>query len=418
MVRPTRRAGGLVLGAAILFAVGTNVQAGWVLVLAALLIGAAITGMILPARMVRGVGVERRAPAEASAGDAVEVDLVVSNRHRRSKLSLLIADRFIAPATVFVPVLERLGRSRVTTLRSPARRGVVEGDPVVVSSSAPFGVATARRRVPAEGRTVVFPRVVPIPRLAVLERPARPEPAARPAPRRGAGQDFLGTREYRTGDSLRHIHWPSTARHGTLIVREFEREEPRKLTILVDTWADAGIEGPESALDVACAAAASATSYALAQGAVVTLAAGLAGVVEVRTRAGRGEALELLAALRAPGNVPVDALGETVDPGDAVLIVAPTWAANAIRLPALCRSLRDLGADVQVVLVDAAAFGRSQEAALDPAGAGRMGAEAVSAGAAVARVGHAGRGDEGNEAGADLAAALSVPGGAPVGASR
>src|SRR5437870_13790172 len=69
MPRPTRRGAGLAFGACLLFLVGTNVQAGWLFVLGSLLLGAALTGFAFPARMVRGLEVERRAPAETFAGD-------------------------------------------------------------------------------------------------------------------------------------------------------------------------------------------------------------------------------------------------------------------------------------------------------------------------------------------------------------
>ena len=64
------RAAGLIVGALILFLVGTNVQAGWLFVIAALMLGAAVAGIALPARMVRGVEVTRRAAERAFQGDA------------------------------------------------------------------------------------------------------------------------------------------------------------------------------------------------------------------------------------------------------------------------------------------------------------------------------------------------------------
>ncbi len=401
MPRPRRRAVGLIGGAAILFLVGTNVQSGWVLTLAALLLGAAVTGWILPARQVRGIEVERRAPAEATAGEAVSVDLVIRNTTRRPKLSVLVTDPFIAPASAFVPSLGPRAHARASTPRAPARRGMVEGDPVVVSSSAPFGVATARRRVPAGGRTVIYPRVVPLGRVPLLDRPARTEPSPQTAPRHGAGGDFMGIREYRRGDSLRHVHWPSTARHGTLIVREFEREEPRRLAIMLDTWADSAPEDPETALDLACAVAASVGVHALARGASVGLAAGRDGRVETVASASRGELLTGLAAARAQGGVPLDGLVEamaSLGNPDAVLIVAPTWAANLERAPALVAALAARGVAIQVSLVDAATFTPGREPALDGEGAGRASLMLVSRGATVSRL----------AAGHDLAESLSA----------
>jgi hypothetical protein len=42
--------------------------------------------------------------------------------------------------------------------------------------------------------------------------------------RKGLGQDYYGVREYVRGDSLRHISWKSSAKHGTLIVKEYQEE--------------------------------------------------------------------------------------------------------------------------------------------------------------------------------------------------
>src|SRR3989442_6729078 len=54
------------------------------------------------------------------------------------------------------------------------------------------------------------------------------------APRAGAGTEVFGVREYRPGDLLRRIHWRSSARHGELIVREYEPPGVRTLAIICD----------------------------------------------------------------------------------------------------------------------------------------------------------------------------------------
>jgi uncharacterized protein (DUF58 family) len=48
--------------------------------------------------------------------------------------------------------------------------------------------------------------------------------------------DFYGLREWRTGDSRRWIHWRTSARQGTLIVRQFEQRLSQNLALLVDLW--------------------------------------------------------------------------------------------------------------------------------------------------------------------------------------
>jgi uncharacterized protein (DUF58 family) len=91
-----------------------------------------------------------------------------------------------------------------------------------------------RRRVEAPGSTLVLPDVVPLPDLSFVEAVTTHERAVHAWPRPGTGPEFLSVREYRPGDSPRHVHWPSTARHGTVMVRELEEERTRRLAIVVE----------------------------------------------------------------------------------------------------------------------------------------------------------------------------------------
>jgi uncharacterized protein (DUF58 family) len=65
--------------------------------------------------------------------------------------------------------------------------------------------------------------------------------AEQPALRVGRGSQVIGTREYRTGDSLRQIHWRSTARTGQLVVKEFSDDEQQAFTVVLDLQSDISI---------------------------------------------------------------------------------------------------------------------------------------------------------------------------------
>src|SRR3989442_11720032 len=82
----------------------------------------------------------------------------------------------------------------------------------------------------------VFPRYWA---LAEFPLPGRtgPDIASVPRPDRN-GLEGAGVREFRAGDSLRHVHWRSTARRGTLVVREFEHEAADAVALLIDTRAE------------------------------------------------------------------------------------------------------------------------------------------------------------------------------------
>jgi uncharacterized protein (DUF58 family) len=70
----------------------------------------------------------------------------------------------------------------------------------------------------------------------------------------GRGNDLYLIRDYTPDDSARHVDWKATARTGTLKVREFSREDERKLRIVFDNPAP-GVLRPEAYERVICLAA-------------------------------------------------------------------------------------------------------------------------------------------------------------------
>jgi uncharacterized protein (DUF58 family) len=410
MPRPRRRAFALAGGAFLLFVVGTSVQAGWLLVLASCLLGATAAGFVLPGRMLRGLEWERRAPAEAYQGDEVRVSLVASNVSSGPRLALDLLDEHLEPVRAFVPRVSPGERVIVETRRIAARRGVHEGSDVVVASAAPFGVAERRRRLAVASPTVVYPRLVRLDELAFLESSPTPERAIHSAPRRGTGPDYLGIREYRVGDSMRHIHWPSTARHGALMVREFEREQTRRLAVVIDTVADLGVGSTPTPVDVCCSIAASVAFAAQGAGQGVRLVAAVGGRPVSVSRTDPAASLRWLAELRPGGGMSmaelVDGLGEEVLGAATLLVAAPTWRANdPAVLGAAIAELVPRVPRVVAVLVEVHTFeGSSRVPHLEPASVDVLEDEMRAGGALVYRV----------AADADLAEVLSrVPAGVP-----
>jgi len=78
--------------------------------------------------------------------------------------------------------------------------------------------------------------VLVLPRFASLgsRHRVRELEASAAASRAGTGTELFGVREYRPGDPLRRIHWRSSARHGELIVREYEPPGIQSLGIFCD----------------------------------------------------------------------------------------------------------------------------------------------------------------------------------------
>jgi uncharacterized protein (DUF58 family) len=364
MPRPRSRALGLLGGAILLFFLGTNVQAGWLFVMAALLLGTLTVGAVLPVVAIRRVVAEVRAPQEAVGGQQTIVEVGLRNTGRGVRWSLLVADDHLEPVRSFVGSVRPGERVEVATLRTPRGRGRRETSEVVVRTSAPFGVLERSRRLPVEASTLVLPALVPVGPLWFVRPVATVERAEHASPRRGAGPDFLGIREYRPGDSMRHVHWPSTARHGTVMVREFEEERTRRLAIVLDVHDAEPVGDDPSPLDRVCTAAGSIALAAAHEGHGARLIADTPGPEgpEVRSRLDETPMLRWLAELEPPRTDPArpfaEVLGglgvEALRGVETAVVVAAWWPGEETdRLRAAVRAL-DARVD-RVVVVHAIA---------------------------------------------------------------
>lgn len=311
--RPTKRLFFLGLGALALFAVGTNVQAGWVLAVAALLAGVLVTGAVLPLRGLRGVEVVRRTPRTATAGRPVPISLATTNSGRGMRALVRLTDDFCGKGAALVPLL-RSGQTReYSSDREGARRGVYEGGRCLLETGAPFGVVLVRRTVDVASPIVVYPAVYDVPPGVLYRLTGRRVLAS--------DGEVSSVRDYRRGDPLRRIHWRSSARRGQLVVHELEIEQQADLTVAVDVPADP---------DVAEAVASIACSLALAAirdgGDVALLAAGEGRARSRRVRTAEG-VLDWGARL-APGSSGFGTvLGRAADAG-AIVCVCPAATAT------------------------------------------------------------------------------------------
>jgi uncharacterized protein (DUF58 family) len=121
----------------------------------------------------------------------------------------------------------------------------------------PFGLARREQPLPDTGTLLVYPRLA---KLATLfsERGLRSHGAGRVLLRRSAGFELHSVREYQSGESLRRVHWPSTARRRQLMVKELEDAPRDEVVVVLDAQEgfSAG-ERPDSSFDAQVRAAGS-----------------------------------------------------------------------------------------------------------------------------------------------------------------
>jgi uncharacterized protein (DUF58 family) len=111
------------------------------------------------------------------------------------------------------------------------RRGCYREDSFGLATRFPFAFLTKTRHVSLPREVLVYPRVEPTDEVFEILPLVRGEWESFV---RGRGSDLYRIREYMPEDSARHVDWKATAKSGSLKVREFAREDERKLCITFD----------------------------------------------------------------------------------------------------------------------------------------------------------------------------------------
>lgn len=267
-----------------LYFFANQTQIGWLYLMAALAAGLGLISLFVPRRMARALGLTRRingspnpTELELHVGHPLQIDLDFHNSAGFPALQLrgeetcppaLPADR-VQP--FFIPSIPARSTVTLTYTTTCARRGWFDFPPVPLGTRAPFGLVVARRALPVPSSLLVFPAYRELTHLSLFDRQPAPQNTFE---RLGLGGEFVGVREYRPGDSRRHVHWRSTARVGQLIVKEFAEETQPGLTLALDLRAASALGSEDNnSLELAIQLAASLARYAERRGLPVALAA-------------------------------------------------------------------------------------------------------------------------------------------------
>jgi uncharacterized protein (DUF58 family) len=176
-------------------------------------------------------------PQHASSGDSVLIQLTITNRSRLRTGALMLEDQLPARLPGHARfVLDGLAsrEARAVSYRlTDLPRGRYRAGPLRVRLTDPFHLVDVRRAFTATTDFVVRPLMDPLPALTPpLSHDIGDNSGSHSIGTHGA--DDASTREYRTGDALRKIHWRSSARTGSLMVRQEERPWQGQATLLLD----------------------------------------------------------------------------------------------------------------------------------------------------------------------------------------
>jgi uncharacterized protein (DUF58 family) len=242
-------------------------------------------------------------------------------------------------------------------------RGRFQIGPLEVTVSDPLGLFRMSRVFAELGELVVYPRTFPIRDLGLQELQWR-APVSISAGRVGHAATFYGTREYRPGDNIRRIHWPSTLRAGRLVLKEFEQDTNLEVTCFLDLDQKTlrGV-GRGSNIEQAVRIAASVADHVTSRLCSFQLVADPGAPLLLPARPGKMQlmaTLDALARVRATGRTPylelVSSAMRFVGEGSAVVLILNTLDVDPDGLFAVLSEILRRNARVVPITLDDATF--------------------------------------------------------------
>jgi uncharacterized protein (DUF58 family) len=238
------------------------------------------------------------------AGDDIAVRLELDVAGRMPSGALTVVERIAKFGEVQTVVLNRHGRLRGSYILEQVPRGRYPIEFATAVLEDPFGLERVEIPLPAGESVLVYPRLVDLDAL-FSDSGARALEGRRLLLRRPTGFDLHSVRDYEQGESLRRVHWPSTAKRGQLMVKELEDAPRDETAVLLDGDAAAVVgRAPDSTFELQVRAAGSILKAHAVRGRRAALIVNCAARSYQRVHSFDGDwlrALETLAAVEPDG---------------------------------------------------------------------------------------------------------------------
>lgn len=208
---------------------------------------------------LRKLSCTRCTPDSAFAGQLFPLTLTLTNgRTRLDAFSVEFEDTVAGPTEKGLHAAWlRPGHSATREMQSRLlKRGLVHRARTRFESCFPLGLWITRMEAESRLEMTIFPRPVPPkvfddPNLMTLLEATESESNLT-----DWDGDFHGLRDFQSGDRVKLIHWPTSARSRDLVVRQFDRRRPSRVTLVFHSIRPDSKPQPtdvfESALELLC----------------------------------------------------------------------------------------------------------------------------------------------------------------------
>jgi len=209
------------------------------MVLASLLAGIIVSG-VLSRIVLTGVELKLELPEHVFAEQPLLATVELRNEKQSlPSFSLRVVgedarqNAQILTRPVYFPHIPRRQSARQKVELVFPRRGVYRQEAFGIRTKFPFGFLQKTRKVDSKMEVVVYPRVAPTEEFYEILPLVSGELESFI---RGRGHDLYSIREYQPTDSARFVDWKASAKTGALKVREFTREDERRVMLVLDPF--------------------------------------------------------------------------------------------------------------------------------------------------------------------------------------
>lgn len=304
-------------------------------------------------------------PSRTPVGHPATIALRVTNRAEQRSGLLQLDDgvpHVLGAHARFV--VDRLAPGASVELKyelSSALRGRFAIGPLRLKLTDPFGLVERSRGFAATDVLTIVPVVHPLPGVGLGGAYSTGgDSSARSVSIQG--EDDAATREFRSGDDLRKVHWRSTARVGKLMVRREEQPWQTRSALLLDTRSTAHRgEGMNGSFEWSVSAAASVGDHLSRLGYGLRLFTDSGEIHGVSGLAAREALLDQLAIVRTSTITTLDhGISELRQAGEDGLLVCVLGEATPDDAAALIRGRSSTSTSI-AVLSDVASYATTNQ---------------------------------------------------------